>query len=125
MTELLALAVVPPQNLVQRAIVDVSALGAKLAYPDASPLVRQRSRQASNWSTPSPTTRRPGTSSGTETRSMARTSFAECVRWGSSRSSPLQVLIEKPRDRVEQVAGFRQTGIREEVVIEAVVDKEL
>ena len=36
----------PPQNPVQRAIVDVSALGVKLAYPDASPLVRSaRERQ--------------------------------------------------------------------------------
>jgi putative transposase len=34
-----------------------------------------------DWSMPSPTTRRPGTSSGTQTRSMARTSFVECVRW--------------------------------------------
>jgi hypothetical protein len=41
-----------------------------------------------DWSTPSPTTRRRSTSSGTETRSMARTSFVECVRWESSRSSP-------------------------------------
>ena len=56
---------------------------------------------------------------------MAQTLFVEYVRWESSKFSPLQVLIEKPRDRVEQVAGFRQTGIREEVVIEAVVDKEL
>ena len=37
---------VPPQNLVQRAIVDVSTLGAKLAYPDASLAVRPaRDRQ--------------------------------------------------------------------------------
>ena len=32
--------VVPPQNPVNGAIVDVSVLGAKLAYPDASPAVR-------------------------------------------------------------------------------------
>jgi ubiquinone/menaquinone biosynthesis C-methylase UbiE len=32
--------VVPPQNLVDRTIVDVSALGVKLAYPDASLAVR-------------------------------------------------------------------------------------
>ena len=31
---------VPPQNPVDRTIVDVSALGVKLAYPDASPAVR-------------------------------------------------------------------------------------
>jgi hypothetical protein len=34
---------------------------------------------------------RRSTSSGTETRSMARTSFVECVRWESSKFSPRRV----------------------------------
>ena len=37
---------VPPQNLIDRTIVDVSALGVKLAYPDASLAIRPaRNRQ--------------------------------------------------------------------------------
>jgi hypothetical protein len=53
-----------------------------------APRVRPRDGRASNWSTPSLTTRRRNSSSGTETRLMARTSFVECVQWESSRCSP-------------------------------------
>ena len=65
-----------------------SSTSADASCTSTSPMVRPRSGQANSWSAPSPTTRRRSTSSGTETRSMARTSFVECVRWESSRSSP-------------------------------------